>query len=155
MRYLIASMLLLTAICPAAAPAAADDVTGIWLTNASDGDKGYIQIYKRDDELRGRIVGAPRGHPRRDENNPDPSKRDEPLLGKDILRGFHYADDGVWQGGTIYDANSGKTYKAKLWLTDENTLKLRGYLGFSLLGRTVSWTRVDKQAPGVVGDALK
>jgi uncharacterized protein (DUF2147 family) len=49
--------------------------------------------------------------------------------------------DGAWSGGFIYDPNSGKTYRCKLKLKDRNTLKLRGYIGISLLGRTDVWTR--------------
>ncbi len=52
--------------------------------------------------------------------------------------------DGKWSGGFIYDPNSGKTDHCKLKLKDRNTLKLRGYIGISLLGRTDIWTR---QAP--------
>ena len=49
--------------------------------------------------------------------------------------------DGAWSGGFIYDPNSGKTYRGKIKLTDPDTLRLRGYIGISLLGRTEVWKR--------------
>ena len=48
-----------------------------------------------------------------------------------------------WAGGMIYDPNSGNTYKGTMRLVDRNTLKLRGYIGISLFGRSDTWTRVD------------
>jgi uncharacterized protein (DUF2147 family) len=57
------------------------------------------------------------------------------------LDGFDYAGEGKWKNGRVYDPNSGKTYKCKLTLVDENTLELRGYIGISLLGRTETWSR--------------
>ena len=50
-------------------------------------------------------------------------------------------DNGEWTGGRIYDPQNGKDYKCYLKLKDPHTLSLRGYIGFSLLGRTEVWTR--------------
>ncbi|GIS21656.1 MAG: hypothetical protein CM15mP122_1620 [Bacteroidota bacterium] len=44
-------------------------------------------------------------------------------------------------GGTILDPKSGKIYDCYISLEDDNTLKVRGFLGFSLLGRTQIWKR--------------
>ena len=54
------------------------------------------------------------------------------------MSGFRY-DDGVWRGGRIYDPESGKTYKAIIRLGDDGRLKLRGYIGISLIGRNTVW----------------
>jgi len=58
----------------------------------------------------------------------------------DILFGLK-KDGDEWNGGKILDPKSGKIYKCYITLKDENTLKLRGYIGFSLLGRTEYWQR--------------
>jgi len=50
-------------------------------------------------------------------------------------------DEESWEEGTILDPKSGKVYDCSLSLEDENTLKVRGYLGFSILGRTQTWRR--------------
>lgn len=81
------------------------------------------------------------GKPKVDRRNPDPSRRGEPILGKEILRGL--ADDGTgsWGGGEIYDTKSGTTYRCQASVTAQGTLELRGYVGISLFGRTSVWTR--------------
>ena len=50
-------------------------------------------------------------------------------------------DGNKFDSGTIMDPNNGKTYKCHIELTDNNKLKVRGYLGFSVFGRTQFWTR--------------
>jgi uncharacterized protein (DUF2147 family) len=118
-------------------------VEGVWLS--ADGT-GWIKIELGDNGPIGSIAGSPdnsgdRGPSDKDDLNPDPALRGRLLLGLTIMDGFTYAGDGKWKNGRIYDPNSGKTYKCKLTLVDENTLELRGYIGFSLLGRTETWTR--------------
>lgn len=126
-----------------AAPAHADRaaVSGTWLSE--DGD-GLIEIRINGDELSGRILGSPNDDPDRpttDIHNPDPALRDQPLVGLNIFSGFSYDGDDSWSGGFVYDPNNGKTYRARIRLTGQDTLKLRGYIGISLLGRTETWTR--------------
>ena len=120
------------------------DVEGRWLSG--DGE-GWIRVSIVGDSLIGVIAGAtnptPGEPPRRDDKNPDPALRERPLDGLTIMRGFDYAGDGRWTGGTIYDPNSGKTYKSTLTLVDADTLKVRGYIGVSLFGRSDTWTRDD------------
>ena len=54
-------------------------------------------------------------------------------------------DKNEWSGGKIMDPENGKTYKCKIWFEDNNNdeLNLRGYIGFSLLGRNQVWLRVE------------
>jgi uncharacterized protein (DUF2147 family) len=116
------------------------DITGRWLS----GDKtGWIEIRLVDGNPVGIAAGAtdPADADRLDELNPDPALCSRALRGITILQGFHYAGEQVWQGGTIYDPNSGKTYKSTITLVDRNTLKVRGFVGVSLFGRSDTWTR--------------
>ncbi len=64
----------------------------------------------------------------------------KPILGMTILFGLT-KDGDEWNGGKILDPKTGKIYKCYITLKDKNTLKLRGYIGFSLLGRTEYWYR--------------
>jgi uncharacterized protein (DUF2147 family) len=129
-----------------AGPVGADHhsvVEGVWVNG--DGD-GWIELAIRDDELTGTIVGSPddpehRNPSRLDTENPDPALRSRPVRGLVIMTGFRYEGDGEWTGGRIYDPNSGNTYKGTIRVQDADTLKLRGYVGISLLGRTDTWTR--------------
>lgn len=125
-----------------AATSSADDIVGIWL---SSNGKGKIQIYKEGEHYFGKLYwmkepNGPKGNPKLDINNPDPSLRNKPLLGSVILKHFKY-DDGEWIGGRIYDPQNGKEYKSYVKLKDPQTLSLRGYIGISLLGRTELWKR--------------
>ena len=152
------SGLLLAALLAAAVPAAAqaaDAVTGLWLTEEGEqGGRAHVEVTEQDGTFTGRIVwleepdfpsGPHAGEPKRDLENPDPAKRDRPVKGLAILRGFTYDGDGTWSGGTIYDPANGKTYKAKMSLdgAGDDTLDVRGYVGVPLFGRTTTWRRVD------------
>ncbi|MDH3984403.1 MAG: DUF2147 domain-containing protein, partial [Gammaproteobacteria bacterium] len=57
------------------------------------------------------------------------------------IQNFRYDGNGEWSGGSIYDPNSGKTYRCKLRLVDPDTLKVRGFIGIALIGRTETWKR--------------
>jgi len=133
-------LLLLGLYCKAAGP---DDIIGIWL--GANG-KGQIQVYKDGAKYFGKIIwlkepNGPEGKPKLDKNNPNTDLKSKPLIGSQILRDFVY-DDGEWTNGHIYDPENGKEYKSYMKLKDRYTLSLRGYIGFSLLGRTEIWTRI-------------
>lgn len=81
----------------------------------------------------------------RDRYNPDPALRERPVVGVEILSGLEPAGDHVWTGGTIHDPASGNTYHCTLSLEGENRLRLRGYVGVPLFGRTTTWIRVGSE----------
>jgi len=119
-----------------------DAIVGEWYTA---GGKSVVEIFKCSELYCGRIVWlrnpkTAEGEDRTDLKNPDESERDHKLLGLEILAGFRYAGENSWKEGTIYDPKNGKTYSCKMKL-DGSELKVRGYVGFSLFGRTTVWTR--------------
>jgi len=119
-----------------------ESILAVW--KSADGN-GKIQVYRRSNFYYGKIVMVKfenqTGAEVLDVKNPDPLKRKNQVLGMEILKGFSYAGDGVWNDGTIYDPKTGKTYSCKLTLQSPNELKIRGYIGISLLGRTEIWKR--------------
>lgn len=129
--------------------AAADDVLGIW--NTAEG-RSRVEVYKCADRYCGRITWLKEptypaddakgmaGQPKVDRENPDPALRSRPINGLEILQNFRY-DDGQWNDGSIYDPREGKTYRCKITLGDDGKLKVRGYIGISLFGRTTEWSR--------------
>ena len=121
------------------------DVEGRWLTQEGD---GWITIQIVGDSLEGSIAGSPDPKQREerefDDRNPDPNLRTRRLDGLLIMTGFQYAGDGRWTGGRVYDPNSGKTYKCTFTQVDANTVKIRGFIGISLFGRSETWTRDDE-----------
>ena len=122
----------------AAADEAQTKVLGNWLTEPKD---GIIQISQATDgTLQGRIVGG--NEPGKlDRENPDPAKRTLVLRGQVMMSGLNYDGDGKWSGGSIYDPKGGSTYRCKIELKADGSLKVRGFIGFALLGKTQIWTR--------------
>ncbi len=112
---------------------------GSWKTS----DNSIIRVYAcQGSNLCARLVTVgPKDDPKVDLNNPDAALRSRPLCGLTIGTGF--APDGASSAkdGKIYDPESGKTYSAQMQ-GDGDVLKLHGYVGISLLGRTETWHRV-------------
>jgi uncharacterized protein (DUF2147 family) len=121
------------------------DIEGRWLTQKGD---GWIRIQIVGDSLEGSVAGSPdpkqREERKFDDRNPDTNLRTRRLEGLTIMTGFEYEGDGHWSRGTVYDPNSGKTYKCTVKQLDANTLKIRGFIGISLFGRSETWTRDDE-----------
>ena len=152
MRSIRPALLLLIATLAAAIPAFAgsDDILGTWLNQNKDakidiakcGDKfcGKIVWLKDPTYLPGSTEGTP-GTPKVDSKNPDAARKKVPLMGLQIIEGFQFGGDNLWKNGKIYDPDSGKTYSAKATLVSHDQLDLRGFIGFSMLGRTEKWTR--------------
>jgi uncharacterized protein (DUF2147 family) len=79
----------------------------------------------------------------RDSRNPDPALRDRELVGIELLRGLRPSQSQEqWTDGDIYDPTSGHRYRAVISLDGPNRLRVRGYVGIELLGRTTTWIRV-------------
>ncbi len=117
-----------------------DDITGIWLR---DDKKNYkVKIYPCGKSFCGSIVWLAEpndqyGKPRLDVNNPDPTKRNQPLQGMTILRDFKF-NGSTWTGGKVYSFNRGKEYKAQIKMKDEEL-----YLTITVLfiTRTYRWIK--------------
>ncbi len=127
--------------------AQADKIIGVWYNEEKD---GKIEVYKKGDKYYGKIVWLKNNKnddgssPRLDSKNEDLSKRKRPIIGTNILIGLEWdADDNEWDDGEIYDPKSGSTYSLYAKLETENKLFLKGYIGFSLIGRSTYWTRAN------------
>lgn len=68
-------------------------------------------------------------------------RKNQPLLGLEIIRGIT-KKDSEFSGGTITDPKNGKTYKCSI-TREGDKLLVRGYIGFSLIGRTQTWQRAN------------
>jgi len=106
-----------------------------WTVKTASCD-GTLCAYLVDFKLR---RGDPPGYQPVDEHNPDRKKRGDRMCGRIMMGGFHPSKDPdlTWDGGWIYDPDHGITYSAKITLVDNDTVKLRGFIGISLLGRTL------------------
>ena len=123
----------------------ADAILGCWLTGTG---KAHIEIYRRHGLYQGRIVWLKvpfndEGRPKLDVYNPSVALQSRPLIGMVNLTGFRYdAAEGTYTQGMIYDPESGKTYRCTMSLRADGTLGVRGYIGFTWIGRTEVWQRV-------------
>ncbi len=121
-----------------------DAILGVWLEEEK---QSKIEIYKKGNSFFGKIIWLKEpldenGKVKLDKENPNPSLRKNPINGLIILKDLEYIKKGEWSNGEIYDARSGKTYSLEVYMTNQNKLDLRGYLGFTLFGKTTTWTRV-------------
>lgn len=105
--------------------------------------KALIQITESGGKLEGKIIKVLKSD---DGPNPtckacDGERKDKPVEGMTILWGLS-KDGDEWNGGQILDPKNGKIYKAKMSLDDGGRkLNVRGYIGFSLMGRSQVWLR--------------
>jgi uncharacterized protein (DUF2147 family) len=143
-RFFAAIVLVLLSI-GAFAQQRADDIVGTWLTTSKN--PARVEIYKQGDKYFGKIIWLKDpmqdGKDKTDIKNPDASLRSEKIMGLVILKNARFNGDDAWKDGSIYDPESGKTYSCNISLDGKNKLKLRGYVGISLLGRTEVWSRVN------------
>ncbi len=139
--------LLLTVLFSAAGSLHAQSRTspiGYWKTidDKTGKPKAVVEIYEENGKLYGRIVELIR-EPGEDldpicEECPG-DKKGKPIRGMVILWDLKKKGNNEWGGGKIMDPKNGKVYSAKIELAKDGTLRVRGYLGFSLLGRTQVW----------------
>lgn len=110
-----------------------DDETGV--------KKSEITLYVEDGKLYGRIerLLLPEDQGKICSNCRGKDK-DQPIEGLIIVKGLS-KDGNQWTEGDILDPANGKLYDCTIKLDDGNTLNVRGFLGFSFLGRTQIWQR--------------
>jgi uncharacterized protein (DUF2147 family) len=142
-RLMLAVTLFVLTAGPSFAAGSAD---GVWLTQKQDAKVRVAPCRDHADQLCGEIVWvrAPSGAggpPKTDEHNPDAKLRDRPLIGLRVIRDFHVAEAGRWEGGKIYDPHTGKTYASKMRLAADGTLKVDGCV--MMFCQSQTWTRAD------------
>jgi uncharacterized protein (DUF2147 family) len=136
-------VLLVSTFAPVPTKADRDIVpVGLWKT-----ENAQIEIFEVDGKLNGKIAALDKqyttdGIEKTDISNPDPAKRSRPLIGLIFMTGFTPQAPGHWEHGTIYDPKTGNTYASTLEYDGGDMLKVRGYIGISLIGRSVVWTKV-------------
>lgn len=137
------------------ASAQAQSPVGYWRTiDDETGDpRSIVEIYEQDDELHGKIVKVLKANEEAQRNAEgqiicttcEGEQKDQPVEGLVIIKGLE-KDGDEWDGGTIFNPEDGKTYKSKMSLNDDGTLDVRGYVGFSFIGRTQTWEPAEAPA---------
>tara|TARA_B110000902_G_scaffold264003_1_gene344367 strand:+ start:2194 stop:2655 length:462 start_codon:yes stop_codon:yes gene_type:complete len=122
----------------------AQTIFGNWLSKNKDGTfDSVIKVYKKDGKVVAKIIEI------KDTSRQNAvcelcegKNKNKPILGLNILTGLEKQDD-EWSGGTILDPRNGEVYQCYIELVKPNKLKLRGYIGISLFGKTAYWERAE------------
>lgn len=140
------SILILLVTFSMAICANGQSVLGQWYSIDPDTglNESVIEVYKKGGKVYGKIIEILK------EEDKDKTciectgkDKDQPIEGLIIIKGLSQ-DGEEWTDGKILDPKNGKLYKCYISLENENKLKLRGYIGFSLIGRTEYWHRVEE-----------
>ena len=117
-------------------------IEGKWKTidDETGKAKSIVEIFKKDD---GKYYGKIQQLMQKPTNDNcvkcKDDRKNKPLIGLEIIRGLE-KDGDEFTGGTITDPKNGKTYKCTI-TRDGNKLNVRGYIGFSVIGRTQVWQK--------------
>ena len=140
-KFILSALVLFSAL------AASAQAEGKWFNQEKS---AHIKVYKASNgKLAGKIVwlkepNDEQGKPKTDPENPNEKLRSRARLGMVVLVNLAKTKTpSYWDGGTIYDPKSGKTYACNMTALPDGTLKLRGFIGVSLLGKTQIWTKAN------------
>lgn len=119
-------------------------VLGKWENTNSEGKvNSIIEIYEKGDEIYGKVHRITKEEDRdRLCTECEGELKDEPIEGMELMKGLKKEGD-EYTGGTIIDPKTGKEYRCKIWLDEDNpdVLKVRGYLAFFY--KTKVWRRAE------------
>ena len=145
--------LVTVALLLASVPALAANLSpvGTWKTidDKTGEAKSIVRITEHNGVLEGTVLTVLKSdqgpHPICDKC--DGARHNQPIEGMNFMWGLT-RDGDVWDGGKILDPKTGRIYKAKIKVIDGGkNLKVRGYFGFSLFGRTQIWHRYEMPQP--------
>lgn len=123
---------------------AQQSIFGEWKTidDETGEAKSVVEIYEQNGKAFGKVTKIFR-EDKQDavcsECDDDDSRKGQKILGMVILKNME-KDGDEWTDGKILDPNKGSEYKCTMWLED-GKLHVRGYIGFSMIGRTQVWER--------------
>ena len=144
----VKACLLAAALALSSAAAWADDTSpvGLWknIDDVSGKPKALIRITESNGVLQGKLEKLFRA-PEQDQNpvcdKCEGVNKDKPILGLMFMWGLK-KDGDEYNGGEILDPDNGKVYRSKMQLVDGGKkLKVRGYIGMPMLGRSQTWLR--------------
>ncbi len=119
---------------------------GLWKTldDHTGQPRGLVRIYRQGDAFFGRLEASlvPEEADARCSDCTD-ERKDQPVVGMVILRNLKAGKDG-YGGGDILDPDTGSVYDCSLHVeAGGGKLIVRGFIGFSLFGRSQTWLKAD------------
>lgn len=144
-KIILLAGILLSMVAASFAQASTEgDLVGVWLTEDKD---LKVEFFKTGNTYSGKLLWAKSMFeadgktPKKDDKNPDEKLRSRSRQGIVNITGLTYAG-GEYENGKLYNPQNGSTYIFTAKLTGIDKLEGRGYMGLSLLGKTIKWTRV-------------
>ena len=121
----------------------AQSPVGIWknLDDEDGREKSHIEIYEQNGTLRGKVIKLLPAATITKCDKCTGANKGKSLVGMDILWDLKKSGN-VWEGGEILDPKNGKVYDCKIELDGKDKLKVRGFVGVSMFGRTQIWYKV-------------
>lgn len=122
----------------------AQEITGKWTTydDNTHEKKAIIEIYKSNNSYFGKIIKSYTSSADKLCNKCKGTKQNKPIIGLVIIEDLK-KQNNLYEEGTILDPENGKVYNCYIELIEKDKLKVRGFIGFSLLGRTQYWKRAN------------
>ena len=119
-------------------------IFGKWKTidDETGKEKGIVEIYEHKGKVFGKIIEIfekDKKHLKCIECDGDDLNK--PILGMTIIKGLK-KDGDEYNSGKVLDPKNGKLYKCYITLEGNDKLKVRGFIGISLFGRTQYWYRM-------------
>lgn len=119
-------------------------VVGKWKTidDETGKAKSIVEIYEKSGRIYGKVIEIlEEEHRKKVCSNCSGEDKNKPILGMIVIKGLT-KDGNVYTRGKILDPKNGKLYKCYITLESKDKLKVRGFIGISLFGRTQYWYRV-------------
>ncbi len=144
MLYITTVMLLISFVSFAQQPA--DKIIGVWESVGAEVGLRF-EIFKSGDRYFGKLLWASNMYeadgktPKKDFNNPDKELQSRSREGIVNITNLKY-ENGEYTGGKLYNPSDGSTYSLKATLKSADELHFRGYVGISLLGKTMKFKRI-------------
>ncbi|SDR04459.1 Uncharacterized conserved protein, DUF2147 family [Chryseobacterium soldanellicola] len=145
-NLLFTVVMLLVTVTTFAQKLSADKIIGVWESVDSD-PKLKFEFYKSDGKYFGKLLYASNMYEadgktiKKDDKNPDKSLRGRSRYGITNITDLTY-QDGEYTGGNLYNPAEGSNYRVKAKLKNGDEMDFRGYVGISLLGKTMKFKRV-------------
>lgn len=135
----LARTIILAAACAAAAPALADatKVAGTWQSKSGI---TRVKVMPCGSGLCGQVVWQQ--SPSKDVYNPDPAKRERPVVGLQLVSGMKQVAPDEWSG-SIYNYEDGQTYHGKVKVIGGNAIEIGGCVLGGVLCQSKTWTKVN------------
>lgn len=122
----------------------AQSVLGKWENRNEEGKvNSIVMVYEKEDRIYGKVDHIVKKEDRdRICTKCEGELKNEPVQGLEIMKGLKKEGD-EYVGGTIVDPKTGKKYRCKIWLDedDPDILMVRGYISFFY--KTKKWRRAE------------